>query len=210
LTGSGAPAAGLGKNTDEYYDTDNGDHYVRANDVWTLIPGASGVADGSITTARLADGAVSWNKLATAVQNVITGDTNVYSAHGAVASYVHPGSEPPLKDADFYFDLDTGDKWVHIAGAWVSIPTQLNMKYVQAGVPAAGFGKDMDSYTDSATGAMYWKLAGAWIQVNAMKIIQALDTPAAYGTPGQVMSVNAAGDGFAFTVGEAYWAETAW
>lgn len=123
LTGTGAPAGGLGNIGDVYLNTANGDLYKKTGvSTWTL--------QSNITGPTGATGAPGANG---------TNGSQIYSAVGVPSPITGV-------DGDFYFNTANGDYYKKVAGSWVlqgnlqgpaGSPTLLN---VDGGTPDANYG----------------------------------------------------------------------
>jgi len=98
LSGAGAPAGGLGVNTDFYINSTNGDYYLKAAGVWNL----QGNLKGPIG---------------------LTGATGSPGAAGAAGTVWRDGSGLPSNslgvNGDFYLNTATGSYYLKVTGVYV-------------------------------------------------------------------------------------------
>ena len=104
LTGTGAPANGLGTNGDAYVDTATGDLYTKANGTWSKASNLKGPKGDTGAQGAKGDKGDKGDKGADG-KSVLTGTTTPSNNEG--------------NDGDVYVDTATGDLYTKEIGVWI-------------------------------------------------------------------------------------------
>lgn len=146
--GSGAPAGGLGVDGDHYFDNSNGDVYLKAGGVWSVVGNLTGPQGDPGTPGTDGSDGATW-----------------YSGAGAPSGALGV-------DGDHYLNTTTDDVYLKSGGSWSVIGNFAGTNgtngtdgatwYSGSGAPGAGLGVDGDHYLDTDTGDVYLKSGGSW------------------------------------------------
>jgi hypothetical protein len=169
-SGSGAPSAGLGVNTDLYLNVSNGDLYQKSGGAWAIIDNLTGPTGATGSTGA-------------------TGAAGSNGSNGTDGKTVRNGSGAPSSglgvDGDFYIDTTAfqiygpkaGGSWA--SGTSIIGPTGATGPagstgatgspgadgakwYSGSGAPSGALGVNGDLYLNTANGDLYQKSGGTW------------------------------------------------